>query len=91
MAWFILSKSWWMERQFLSSPLAPHCIPSVLKKVNNDLLFLGSTVASSLLLRSSWVEEEIINDVDTETFPVKVDDSTDLDDDDDGDDGMYAV
>ena len=42
--------------------LARATIPSVLKRVTDDLLFLGSTVASSLLLRTFHVEEEIKDD-----------------------------
>ena len=43
--------------------LARATIPSVLKRVTDNLLFLGSTVASSLLLRTFHVEEEIMDDL----------------------------
>jgi cleavage and polyadenylation specificity factor subunit 1 len=64
--------------------LARATIPSVLKRLNDDLLFLGSTVASSLLLRTFRVEEIINNPVlDSLSTPsVDVGVTMDLDDDD---------
>jgi cleavage and polyadenylation specificity factor subunit 1 len=69
----------------VGAALARTTIPSVLKRLNDNLLFLGSTVGSSLLLRTFRIEEEIINNLvlDSLSTPsVNVGVAMDLDDDD---------
>jgi cleavage and polyadenylation specificity factor subunit 1 len=69
----------------ISPPLAQITIPSVMKRINDDHLFIGSTVGPSLLLKASRVEEEISDDHAIGVAPAAVVDignDMELDDDD---------
>ena len=72
----------------LGSPLAKTTIPSVLRRINNDYLLVGSTSGDSALLRTSWVEEEIDDDdvdMDANTSAAAPEQQdVEMDDDDDG-------
>lgn len=72
----------------LSPPAARTTIPATLQKVSDDLLFIGSMVGPSVLLKTARVEEDIPDeDVDMDAGTTAVVDKVDpmeLDDDDDG-------
>lgn len=75
-----------VARLTMGSALAQTTIPSTVRRVADEHLFIGSTVGPSVLLKTSHVEEEIKDeDVDMESAPTAVVDQTnemDLDDDD---------
>lgn len=64
--------------------LAQTTIPAVVKRINRDHLFVGSTVGPSVLLKTAYVEEEIAENHEMEPAPAAVVDvyNMDLDDDD---------
>lgn len=72
----------------ISAPAARTTVPAILRKVSEDLLFIGSLVGPSVLLKAARVEEEVNDgDVDMDAAPAAVvdrEDSMELDDDDDG-------
>ncbi|GJE96309.1 CPSF A subunit region-domain-containing protein [Phanerochaete sordida] len=76
-----------VSRLTLGSALARTTIPTIVRRVSSDNLFIGSTVGPSVLLKTSHVEEEIKDeDVEMDTAPAAVVDEAnemDLDDDDD--------
>ncbi|KAL1736023.1 CPSF A subunit region-domain-containing protein [Schizophyllum commune] len=75
----------------LGSPLAKTTIPSVLRRINNDYLLVGSTSGESALLRTSWVEEEIDDDVDMDAnTSAAAPEQQDVEMDDDDDDDIYG-
>lgn len=70
----------------MAPALAQTSIPSVVRKISNDHLLIGSTVGPSVLLKTARVEEEISDDDVMTTAPtavVDIDDSMELDDDGD--------
>ncbi|KAI0634706.1 CPSF A subunit region-domain-containing protein [Trametes polyzona] len=76
-----------VSRLSMSDALARTTIPAVVKRVEDDYLFVGSMVGPSVLLRTAHVEEEIKEeDVDMDAGPATVvapTDTMDLDDDED--------
>ncbi|TCD71004.1 mRNA cleavage and polyadenylation factor subunit [Steccherinum ochraceum] len=76
-----------VSKMTLSSPAARTAVPSVLSRISDDLLFVGSTVGPSVLLKTARVEVEIDDDdVTMDAAPAAVvdrEDSMELDDDDD--------
>ncbi|TFY69793.1 hypothetical protein EVG20_g3009 [Dentipellis fragilis] len=72
----------------MAGALAQTTVPTVVKHVIGEHLFIGSTVGASVLLKAARVEEEIVNGMDVDdagASPAVVDsaDQMDLDDDDD--------
>jgi len=67
----------------MGAPLAQTAIPAILKKVEDDHLFVGSTVGPSVLLKAGYVEEEVEED-EAGTAKVVSNDDMDIYDDDDG-------
>ncbi|EMD34631.1 hypothetical protein CERSUDRAFT_116804 [Gelatoporia subvermispora B] len=71
----------------MSSAVARTTIPTVVRRVQTDHLFIGSTVGPSVLLKTARVEEDIADeDVEMSVAPTAVVDSTDTMDLDDEDD-----
>lgn len=70
----------------ITAPVAMTTVPTVVRRVQDDYLFIGSIVGPSVLLKTAKLEEEIPeDDVEMETSPAAVVDTTnamDLDDDD---------
>ena len=76
----------------MASALAQTTIPSTVMKLEEDHLFVGSSVGPSVLLRTAHVEEEIEGDVDMGLAPAAVVSASSnmiLDDDDDG--NLYFI
>jgi cleavage and polyadenylation specificity factor subunit 1 len=76
-----------VSRLSMMPALVQTTIPSLLKKINNDYVLIGSTVSSSVLLKAVRMEEEVSGEDTTNTTSaadVDLDDSMELDDDDDG-------
>ena len=75
-----------VSRLSMAEPIAQTTIPSVVKKLPDDHLFVASLVGPSVLLRTAHVEEEIADgDTEMELAPaavVETQDTMDLDDDD---------
>ena len=75
-----------VERLTMGTPLARTTIPTVVKRVADDHLFIGSVVGPSVLLKTARVEVEVAEeDVDMVAAPAAVVENTDgmdLDDDD---------
>ncbi|KIL64860.1 hypothetical protein M378DRAFT_77599 [Amanita muscaria Koide BX008] len=70
----------------MASALARTTIPSAIIKMEEDNIFVGSSVGPSVVLRAAHVEEEIEEDVDMGSAPAAVVPATNamlLDDDDD--------
>ncbi|THG98888.1 hypothetical protein EW026_g3366 [Hermanssonia centrifuga] len=71
----------------MGTPMARTTIPSIVRRIPEDHIFVGSAVGPSVLLKTARVEEEIHEDVDMAAAPAVVVDSSadqmDLDDDDD--------
>ncbi|TFK39321.1 CPSF A subunit region-domain-containing protein [Crucibulum laeve] len=68
----------------IASALAKTTVPSVVKALGDDHLFIGSTVGPSVLLKTAHVEEEVEED-EMDTSPsavVKQDDDMDFEDED---------
>lgn len=79
-----------VSRLAMGSALAHTTIPSVISVINVDsrrYLFVGSTVGPSVLLKSTKVQEEIPQDLETETVTAAVAETSmniELDDDEGG-------
>ena len=75
-----------VARLSMASPIARTTIPSVVKRLQDDHIFVGSLVGPSVLLRTAHVEEEVADgDSETDLAPaavVETNDTMDLDDDD---------
>jgi cleavage and polyadenylation specificity factor subunit 1 len=74
-----------VSKLVIAPALARATIPSVVTKINDDLLFIGSTVGPSVLLRTARVEEEVQDDHTADNAPAAVVDvasSMEIDDDD---------
>ncbi|KAF8633074.1 hypothetical protein AX15_001523 [Amanita polypyramis BW_CC] len=75
----------------MASALARTTIPSLVMKMEEDLLFVGSSVGPSVLLKTAHVEEEIEADVEMGLAPATVVSATSMVvDDDDDDDDIYG-
>lgn len=70
----------------ITAPVAMTTVPTIVRRVQEDFLFIGSIVGPSVLLKAAKVDEEIPeDDVEMETSPATVVDTTnpmDIDDDD---------
>lgn len=69
----------------MGAALAQTTIPTVVRRVDNEHLFIGSTVAPSVLLKAAHVEEEVDYSIDSASEPTTVVDIGNamvLDDDD---------
>ncbi|KAJ7757023.1 CPSF A subunit region-domain-containing protein [Mycena metata] len=67
----------------MAPPLAQTTIPEVARKLDNELIFVGSSVGPSVLFRAARVEEEIELDDDADMHAVvQVDEPMDVYDDD---------
>ena len=75
-----------VSKLMMASALAQTTIPSVILKMEEDHLFVGSSVGPSILLKAAHVEEAIEADVDmhAELATVVPATSMEIDDDDDG-------
>ncbi|KAF9460288.1 CPSF A subunit region-domain-containing protein [Collybia nuda] len=69
----------------MSTALAQTTIPSVVRRITNEHIFVGSSVGPSVLLKAVHVEEEIEEDheMDAPTAVVQMNNDMDLDSDDD--------
>ncbi|KAH8089926.1 CPSF A subunit region-domain-containing protein [Cristinia sonorae] len=76
-----------VSKMTLSAPVARSAMPAILKKVSDELIFVGSITGPSVLLKAAKVEEVIEEgDVEMNDGPTAVvdrEDSMELDDDDD--------
>ena len=81
----IVSEGKTVSNLTMAAPLAQTTIPTLIKRVDNELLFIGSTVAPSVLLKAARVEETLDPSIDSAKEPTAVvDTSAMLLDDDDG-------
>lgn len=80
----IIAEGKTVTRLVMAPPLAQTTVPTVVRKLSNELLFVGSTAGPSVLLKAAKVEEEIDEDQDMDASPavVETDDAMDFDDDD---------
>ena len=75
-----------VSKLVMSPPLAQTSIPSIVRNIGNDHIFIGSTVGPSVLLKAARVEEEVEGN-EFEQVPtaiVRGDDAMEYDDDDEG-------
>jgi len=75
-----------VSKLVMSPPLAQTSIPSIVRNLGNDHIFIGSTVGPSVLLKAARVEEEVEGN-ESEQVPtaiVRGDDAMEYDDDDEG-------
>ncbi|KAI0088958.1 CPSF A subunit region-domain-containing protein [Irpex rosettiformis] len=76
----------------IGAPIARTTIPSVVRCVPTEHLFIGSMVGPSVLLKTARVEVELREeDVEMSAAPVAVVDDTDTMDFDDDDDDLYGT
>ncbi|KDQ53751.1 hypothetical protein JAAARDRAFT_136615 [Jaapia argillacea MUCL 33604] len=76
----------------MSKALAQTTIPSVIKRIHEELLLIGSTAGPSVLMKAARVEEVVVGDVDDEpSAPATVVDQKDAMDLDDDDDDIYGA
>lgn len=69
----------------ISPPLAQTAVPSVIRNLGDDHIFVGSSVGLSVLLKAAHVEEEVEQgDEEMTSAVVKDDDHMDYDEDDEG-------
>ena len=70
----------------MSPPLAQTSIPSIVRNIGNDHIFIGSTVGPSVLLKAARVQEEVGGDGfdEVRTAVVREDDTMEYDDEDEG-------
>ncbi|KAF7366615.1 Protein CFT1 [Mycena sanguinolenta] len=79
----IVSDGKLVSKLVMGPPLAQTTVPEVARKLNNELIFVGSSVGPSVLFKAARVEEEIESDQDTEMHAVaQVDEPMDMFDDD---------
>jgi cleavage and polyadenylation specificity factor subunit 1 len=75
-----------VSKLMVSPPLAQTSIPSLVRNIGNDHIFIGSTVGPSVLLKAARVEEEVEGN-EVEEIPtaiVREDDAMEYDDEDEG-------
>lgn len=82
----IVSDGKLVSKLVMGPPLAQTTVPEVARKLNHELVFVGSSVGPSILFRAARVEEEIEPDGDVDMHAVaQVDEPMDVyNDDDDG-------
>ena len=70
----------------MSPPLAQTSVPSIVKNIGDDHIFIGSTVGPSVLLKAARVEEEVEENelMDFPTAVIQEDTTMDYDDEDEG-------
>jgi cleavage and polyadenylation specificity factor subunit 1 len=71
----------------MTAALAQTTIPTVVRRISDSHLFVGSTVGPSVLLKAAHVEEEIEEDHEMDAVPtavVHMNNDMDIDSDDDG-------
>lgn len=68
----------------MAPALAQTTIPTVVKRVDEDHLFIGSTVGPSILLKTAHVEQAVEEEHDSKSGPAVVTQDVLMDDDDDG-------
>jgi cleavage and polyadenylation specificity factor subunit 1 len=68
----------------MAPALAQTTIPTVVKRVDEDHLFIGSTVGPSILLKAAHVEQEVEEEQGSKSGPAIVTQDAVMDDDDDG-------
>lgn len=68
----------------ISPALAQTTIPAVVKRVDEDHIFIGSTVGPSILLKTAHVEQEVEEEQGPTSGPAVVTQDVLMDDDDDG-------
>lgn len=74
-----------VSKLVMTSALAQTAIPAVLRKLDDSLLFVGSTGGPSVLLKTARVEQEIEEDEVMSSVPAVVQlAAMELDDDDEG-------
>lgn len=75
-----------VSKLLMSPPLAQTSVPSIVRNIGNDHIFIGSAVGPSVLLKAAHVEEEIEQDQFqvARTAVVKDDDVMDYDIEDEG-------
>ncbi|KAJ7747964.1 CPSF A subunit region-domain-containing protein [Mycena maculata] len=79
----IVSDGKLVSKLVMAPPLARTTIPQVTRKLNNELIFVGSSVGPSVLFKAARVEEEIEQDQDPDQHAVaQVDEPMDVYDDD---------
>ncbi|KAF9448151.1 hypothetical protein P691DRAFT_801258 [Macrolepiota fuliginosa MF-IS2] len=82
-----------VSKLIISPALAQTTIPTVVKRIDEDHLFIGSTVGPSILLKTAHVEQEVEEDQGPTSGPAVVTEDIVMDDDDDdiyGDSKMEA-
>lgn len=52
-----------VSKLMMSPPLAQTSIPSIVRNIGNDHIFIGNTVGPSVLLKAAQVEEEVGDEV----------------------------
>ncbi|KAI0784088.1 CPSF A subunit region-domain-containing protein [Abortiporus biennis] len=78
-----------VSKMTMANPIATTTVPSIVTTIPEDHLFIGSIVGPSVLLRTTKVEQEIVEDGDVEMSSaaaapaVEFDDMMEFDDDDD--------
>ncbi|KAJ7481615.1 CPSF A subunit region-domain-containing protein [Mycena latifolia] len=79
----IVSDGKTVSKLVMAPPLAQTTIPEVARKLDHDLVFVGSSVGPSVLFRATRIEEEIQPDQDTDMHAVaQVDEPMDVYEDD---------
>ncbi|KAJ7846330.1 CPSF A subunit region-domain-containing protein [Mycena olivaceomarginata] len=82
----IVSDGKLVSKLVMGPPLAQTTVPEVARKLNHELVFVGSSVGPSILFRAARVEEEIEPDGDVDMHAVaQVDEPMDVYNDDDDD------
>ncbi|KAJ7779545.1 CPSF A subunit region-domain-containing protein [Mycena olivaceomarginata] len=75
-----------VSKLVMGPPLAQTTVPEVARRLNHELVFVGSSVGPSILFRAARVEEEIEPDGDVDMHAVaQVDEPMDVYNDDDDD------
>ncbi|KAF9057003.1 CPSF A subunit region-domain-containing protein [Panaeolus papilionaceus] len=74
-----------VSKLMMGPPLAQSSVPSVVRNLGDDHIFIGSTIGPSVLVKALHVEEEISESDDMDVVPsaAVVSDMMDYDDDDD--------
>ncbi|KAJ6588439.1 CPSF A subunit region-domain-containing protein [Mycena capillaripes] len=79
----IVSDGKLVTKLVMAPPLAQTTIPEVARKLNHELIFVGSSVGPSVLFKAARIEEEIETDNDADMHAVaQVDEPMDVYDDD---------
>lgn len=73
-----------VSKLIMAPALAQTTIPTVVKRVDEDHLFIGSAVGPSILLKTAHVEQEVEEEHGSKSGPAVVTQDVTMDDDDDG-------